>query len=304
MKSQLIPIDRITVLDCVERDENRVADDRDRKSIEASGIQQPLVLIEHGKRLLLAKGLRRLRIAGHIGLTKVPAVIHPLPEKTQPEAYVRELRLVLDMHRQDLMPSQKAEVVETLKRTFGMTNHQVAAYLGIASDSVTNWLAVKQYVPPVVQALDSGRLTMKAARVFIGMSEVGQEEIWRQHAPDLMGTSGNAMHRTLRKTYPPKEFPDLYRKPNVVAERLARRGGKRTGVARPSLSTEEKRRLLASFEMKESEVREGKDELAQLKAEITAAIAPISAIIRSPELWSLVPEETREEFSRFAEVFI
>lgn len=96
MKSQLVSIDRITVPDFVERPLSKVADDRDRQSIAAVGIQQPLVCIADGERLLLAKGLRRLKIARSLGMGKVPVITADLPRGYDAETYVRELRLALD----------------------------------------------------------------------------------------------------------------------------------------------------------------------------------------------------------------
>lgn len=303
MKSELIPTDRITVLDFVERPLSKVADDRDRRSIEQLGIKQPLVLVRDGDRLLLAKGLRRLRIAKSLGLGKVPCVV----EKARggsPADYVRELRLVLQEHRQDLFPSQKCGLVNELKDRFGMSNKQVAAYLGIDADSVTNWLAVGNYIKPVVEALDSGRLTMQAARVFDGMTEDGQAKVWSLHGSDLAVLPGGGMHKAIRAEYHPEKFAHFYRQPELVADRLQRKSGKRKAKTRPKLTDNEKRRMQSSLDMKELEIREGNEELKAMKAEIAATVPMVAAILRMPVLTAMVPEEMRAELERFAEIFV
>ncbi len=208
------------------------------------------------------------------------------------------------MHRQDLLPSQKCALVEELKARFKMQNKQVAAYLGVDQDTITNWLAIRNYIPEVAQAVDSERLTMVAARVFDGLSTKGQEIIWKRHEKDLTGSGKNGVHKRLRALYPPADHPTYYRQPGLVAERLARKVAKRKSKGTPTITTNEKRRLMSSVEMKEIELREGVEEERRLKAEIQASIAPLAAIMRSEKLMALVPEETREELERFAEIYI
>jgi len=307
MSKQVLPvrIDRITIPEFVERTDSKVRDDLLRKSIEQGGIQQPLVLVPYGDSLLLAKGRRRLLIARALGHATVPAVLEPAPDGVDPETHARRLRFVLTFHRQDLVPSQKGEIVHTLKERFGMTNAAVAAYLGIAPDSVTNWLSVKHYIPAVVAAMDANALTMNAARVFDGMTEEGQRDVWKKHGKQLLTGDAFAMHRELRAKYPPDLFPRYYRQPELIAQRLAtaRKQGRRKSTKRRGITSAEKRRLLNSVDLRETELRDGKEELKRLKAEIQAAIVPIGAILRNDELLARLPEEIREEFQRFGEVY-
>lgn len=303
MKSELISTDRITVLDAVDRPLSKVPDDRDRRSIEQFGIRQPLVGVRDGERILLAKGLRRLRIAKSLGMGKVPIVLEDAPKGFTPADYVRELRLTLQEHRQDLFPSQKCSLIMELKKRFGMNNKQVAAYRGIDPDSVTNQLAIANYIRPVVEALDSGRLTMQAARVFDGMTEEGQEEVWRRHGADLSVLPGGGMHKSIRAEYHPDKFAHFYRQPELVASRLSRKSGKRRTKGRSALTSNEKRRLQSSLEMKELEIREGTEEYKAMKTDCVSAAPIVAAIRRSDNLRGFVREETMAELERFAEVY-
>jgi ParB/RepB/Spo0J family partition protein len=300
MKSELRNTDSIQIPEYVIRAGSKVDDDQLRQSIEKSGIKQPLVLV--GDRL--ADGLKRLRIAQLLGIARVPVVYDDVPAGRDPDAYIRELRFLLDEKRQDLLPSQKADLIIKLKAMFSMNHTQVAAYLGINQDSVTNWLAVKQYIDPVAQAVDQGLVTMHAARTFDGLTEAGQRFIWRHHRQELMTEAGGRIHKALRKQYSPASHPEFYRNADLIKQRLERKGGKRKGRSRPTITREEKRRLLTSFEMRELELKESEAELHQLKAEIQASITPIAAIMRHDKLWSEVPAEMREELERFAEVYV
>lgn len=299
MKTTHLSPDQLTILPVIaERSQSRVADSFLRNSIAKGGIQQPLIAVRDGERILLVKGVRRLRIARALDMKRVPVLVYDAPEGADVERYVKELRFVL-FHRQDLMPSQKAALVATLKERFQMTNAQVAAYLGIASDSVTNWQAAQRYLPPIVAAMDAGRLTMQAARVFDGLTETGQKAIWKAHSKDLMA-SGATAHKRLRAQYPPASFPDFYRDAGLIAKRLKMKGGKR---ASRGMSPGEKQRLADSCEIKEIEVREGKAKLLTMERQIKAAIPLVAAVLRNPEVLALVPAEMRPELERFGEAY-
>jgi ParB/RepB/Spo0J family partition protein len=311
MKTQLIPISQLDAPSEWHRKPSKVDDDALRRSIEegeaqkpGAGIQQPLVVLPNGgKRFLVVDGIRRMKVAGLLGVDKVRVVVDEPPAGEDPKAYARRLRFLLDELRQDLRPSQRAELIEKLKSQFGMSNLDVSQYLGVDQDSITNWLAIRRYIPEVVEAMDRGLLTQQAARVFDGMSERGQKRIWKTHADDLMG--GALRHRELRAMYGPTEHPDYYRDPEKIQRRLTKKGpGKRAKVARPSFTPAEKRRLSTSFEMKEIELRTAKDELQQYGREINASIPLVAAITRNERLWAMVPDEMRDELSRFAEVYV
>ena len=305
MKNALIPISQITIPDDVERDTLRVDDDLLAKSIQHGGIQQPLVVLETGKgRYTLIDGLRRIRAAVAVDITKVPVVVDVVPKGQTVEDYCRQIRFILDTHRQDLLPSQKAELIETLKTTFGLNSSQVAAYLGIDPDTVTNVMALKKLIPAVVDAIDSGRLTMQKSRVFAGMSELGQQKVWKAHQKELTTISGGKLHKELRAKYPPEAFPSYYKDAPAVAQKLARKSGKRKSAARlPVVSKSEKAALLNSVEMKEIELRDAQEELKSLKTWINASIPIVSAIMRNPKLLELVPDDMVDELSRFEEIY-
>lgn len=302
MRTALLSPDDIVVPEYVDRPYSKVKDDLLRKSIEQGGIHEDIIIMEGSNKLV--DGLNRLRIARAIGMPKVPVAFHELPEGRDEDDYIKETRFMVDELRQDLLPSQKASMITELKTRFNMTHGQVSAYLGIAPDSVTNWLAVKSYIEPVVEAMDAGRLTMQAARVFDGLSEKGQKHIWRHHSKELMSESGADAHKTFRKLYPPESHSEFYRAPELVAQRLKRVHGKRTSRTRHNITADEKRRLMSSFELREGELKLAKDEEKQYREEIAASIPILSAIIRTEALWSMVPKEMKPELERFQEIYI
>lgn len=304
----LVPVAQITVPKDFDRWGDSKTDDGILvKSVEKGGVQQPVILLKVGDELRLIKGSRRLGAAKAIGVPKVPAVIDSLPEGEDVESYSRKLRFILDEHRQDLLPSQKAELIVKLKETLHLNNGQVAAYLGVDADSITNWLAVRRYVPEVVSAMDSGALTMQVARVFDGMSPEGQRHVLMEHREELTTKRKAGVHKEIRSLYPPTKFSSFYQNADKAAARLksAKSGAKkkRNVKARQTFSTDEKKRLLNSVGLKEDELAELKAESKDLKEECIATGPIIAAILRNPKLKKAVPENMLPELERFAEVY-
>ncbi len=301
---QLIPVQQIVVPPEVVRDrESKVDDDILAKSIREGGIQQPLLVLVQGDHYSLVNGARRLNIALALGISKVPAVVAVLPDGEDASTFTRRLRFALHEHQQDLMPSQRAELVVKLKAMLGLNNQQVAKHLGVDNDSITNWLAILRYVPEIVKVIDAEMLTMKRARVFDGLTEEGQRFLWARHAKELCFGKGD-VHKELRAKYPPLQFRALYRQPEKIAASLTRKQGARKAAARPDYSAGEKKKLLGSVEMKQSEVAALRMEASQLLAEIRAAAPIVAAALRNKALLALVPKSMIPELERFAEEYV
>lgn len=307
MKTQLIAIGLLDAPHEWHRNKSsKIEDDQLRKSIQTgeeenagAGIHQPFIVLRNGKRFLLCDGIRRMKVAGLLGIEKIPAVVEELPKGAELMDHGRLLRMIAEL-RQDLRPSQRAQLIVKLKAQFSLNNTGFAQYLGVDQDSITNWLAILRYIPEVVEAMDRDQLTQQAARVFDGMSEKGQRHVWKKHAEELQNSAGGKMHKELRKLYPPKTHGDFYREPDKIASRLSKKGpAARRKVAKPSFTPAEKQRLRTSFEFRDAELVDAREDLKTLKAEITAAIPLVSAIRRNENLWSLVPEEMQPELDEF-----
>lgn len=304
-KAVQTPIGDIVVLPFVERPLNKVADHRDMESIKKRGVEQALVCVLHEGALYLAKGLRRLRIATTLKLKTVPTIDYPLPKGRVLEDYIRDLRLATSQHRQDLAPSQKCELVKKLKADFKLNNKQVASYLGIDSDSVTNWLDVDNYIAPVRAALDSGDLTMAKARIFNGLTEKGQETILKERGKEIAATAGRDAHKVIRSLYPPAKNPEFYRNPKLTTDRLKRAtGGSRKVKPRVALTVAEKSRLGNSYELREIELRTATEEVKLIKAANISLIVPVGACLRSEKVRATIPPEILTELERWAEIYI
>lgn len=311
-RGDFVSIDLLDVLPEFERPPVKQDDETLQKSIEAGersgqgGIQQPLAVLEkEDGRYLVVRGTRRRRIALGLGIPKVPIAIFETPTGETPESYAPRLRLILEL-RQDLLPSQRAGLIVQLKKQFKLQNQEVARYLGVDVDSITNWLAVLKFIPEIVEALDADRLTSQAARVFIGLSEKGQRAIWKAHQKSLTFRGAGRRHKPLLNDYPPDKFPDYYVNPEKALRKVkgSKSGAKKKSAPKPSYTQDEKRRLMNSYNFKEEELDAAKEELKSMNAQIRAATPIAAAIIRNKNLWKLVPETMKPELERFAELYV
>jgi len=221
-----------------------------------------------------------------------------------PEEYRDRMRFILDEHRQDLFPSQRAMLIKTLQKNFDMNNRQVGEYLGVDAKTIANWLMVDSYIPEVTRAVDAGEITQHAARVFEGMTETGQRKIWRTHHEDVKTITPSKLHRTLREKYHPKDYVNFYVRPEKVTRQLEQVHGKRTARRRrPIITKAERNNLFSDIELREAELRDAERDLEKYKLEITLAARIIRAILQNDRLLPLVPSAAREEFERFAEIY-
>ena len=115
--------------------------------------------------------------------------------------------------------------------------------------------------------------------------------------------NGKAIHKHLRKIYDPKAQPSLYNNPEKAARSTANRKANRKAKNRPSYTQDEKKRLLKSVELKESELAELKTEYKELKKDCVDCAKTIGAITRNKKVFDAIPENIREEFERFLEVY-
>ena len=95
------------------------------RSIQSSGIIQPLVIRPIGSRFQLIAGERRWRAAQRAGLTKVSAIVRQVPDEL-----ALEMTLVENIQREDLNAIEAARAFERLMDEFQLTQEMVAERTG------------------------------------------------------------------------------------------------------------------------------------------------------------------------------
>jgi ParB family chromosome partitioning protein len=91
------------------------------RSIQASGIIQPIVLRPVGNRYQLIAGERRWRAAQRAGLKKVSSIVRQVPDEL-----ALEMTLVENIQREDLNAIEAARAFERLMDEFQLTQESVA----------------------------------------------------------------------------------------------------------------------------------------------------------------------------------
>jgi ParB family chromosome partitioning protein len=141
------------------------------RSIQASGIIQPLVLRKMGPRFQLIAGERRWRAAQRAGLQRVPAVLRDIPENQ-----VLELTLVENLQREDLNPVEEARAFDRLLNEFHMIQEEVATRTGKDRATISNSIRLLRLEKPILDLMEDGRMTAGHARALLGVTDPAERQ--------------------------------------------------------------------------------------------------------------------------------
>lgn len=140
------------------------------RSIEETGILQPLVVVPEGNHYKIVVGERRWRAAQKIGLTKVPAIVRQLSEEEQIEA-----SLVENLQRKDLNPIEVALSYQKLIQELNYTQEEVAKKVGKDRSSVANSIRLLKLPPEVQKMVAEDKISMGHARALITLDTPDQQ---------------------------------------------------------------------------------------------------------------------------------
>ena len=136
-------------------------------SIKASGLLQPITVRgKAGGGWELVAGERRLRAAGRLGWTDIPAVVRDFDDRA-----MLTLALVENLQRSDLNPLEEAEGYQRLIEEFGLTQQQVADAVGKDRTSITNLLRVLTLPAAIRTMVERGHLTAGHARALLPLKD-------------------------------------------------------------------------------------------------------------------------------------
>src|SRR5271167_2231050 len=124
------------------------------RSIQATGIVQPLVVRRVGARFQLIAGERRWRAAQRASLSRVPAVVREVPDEM-----ALEMTLVENLQREDLNPIEQARAFQRLTDEFSFTQEQVAERTGKDRATIANSVRLLRLEEPILDMLEAGRLS-------------------------------------------------------------------------------------------------------------------------------------------------
>jgi ParB family chromosome partitioning protein len=134
-------------------------------SIEKYGVLQPITVrrVEGGYGLVA--GERRLRAAKMAGLSRIPCI---LVDADDTDSSV--LKLVENLHRQDLDFIQEAEALNQLITVHGLSREEVARRIGHTQSAVANKLRVLKLSGEILYLIREAELTERHARALLRLS--------------------------------------------------------------------------------------------------------------------------------------
>jgi len=136
------------------------------RSIQASGIIQPLIVRPMGKRFQLIAGERRWRAAQRAGLGAVSAIVRQVPDEL-----ALEMTLVENIQREDLNAIEQARAFERLMDEFHATQEVVAERTGKDRATVANAIRLLKLEPTIQDWIEEGKLTAGHGRALLAVTE-------------------------------------------------------------------------------------------------------------------------------------
>lgn len=136
------------------------------RSIQSSGIIQPLVLRRAGAKFQLIAGERRWRAAQRAGLHRVPAILREVPEEE-----VLEITLVENVQREDLNPVEEARAYSRLLEEFHMTQEEVAERTGKQRTNIANAVRLLTLDESLLTMIEEGSLSASHGRALLSFAD-------------------------------------------------------------------------------------------------------------------------------------
>jgi ParB family transcriptional regulator, chromosome partitioning protein len=136
------------------------------RSIQASGIIQPVVVRPVGKRFQLIAGERRWRAAQRAGLKQVTAIVRQVPDEL-----ALEMTLVENIQREDLNAMEQARAFERLMDEFNATQEAVAERTGKDRATVANAIRLLKLEQDIQDLIEEGKLTAGHGRALLSVAD-------------------------------------------------------------------------------------------------------------------------------------
>ncbi|MGB9435630.1 MAG: ParB/RepB/Spo0J family partition protein, partial [Candidatus Acidiferrum sp.] len=147
------------------------------RSIQSSGIIQPLVVRPIGKRYQLIAGERRWRAAQRAGLKSVSSIVRQVPDEL-----ALEMTLVENIQREDLNAIEQARAFERLMDEFHATQEAVAERTGKDRATVANAIRLLKLEPTIQDWIEEGKLTAGHGRALLAVPDSPMRMRYAQRA--------------------------------------------------------------------------------------------------------------------------
>jgi ParB family transcriptional regulator, chromosome partitioning protein len=136
------------------------------RSIQSSGIIQPLVVRMIGDRYQLIAGERRWRASQRAGLSRVSAIVRDVSDEL-----ALEMTLVENIQREDLNPMEAARAYDRLMAEFHLTQEAVAERTGKDRATVANAIRLLKLETTIQSWIEEGKLTAGHGRGLLAVAD-------------------------------------------------------------------------------------------------------------------------------------
>src|SRR5271165_3326252 len=136
------------------------------RSIQSSGIIQPLIVRPMGNRYQLIAGERRWRASQRAGLKSVSAIVRQVTDEL-----ALEMTLVENIQREDLNAIEQARAFERLMDEFHATQEAVAERTGKDRATVANAIRLLKLEPTIQDWIEEGKLTAGHGRALLAVAD-------------------------------------------------------------------------------------------------------------------------------------
>src|SRR5438552_18698131 len=147
------------------------------RSIQASGIIQPLVVRPIGSRFQLIAGERRWRAAQRADLNKVPVIVRQVADDA-----ALEMTLVENIQREDLNAIEAARAFRRLMDQAQLTQEAVAERTGKDRATVANAIRLLKLEPTIQDWIEEGKLTAGHGRALLAVADAQLRMRYAQRA--------------------------------------------------------------------------------------------------------------------------
>jgi ParB family chromosome partitioning protein len=192
------------------------------RSIQASGIIQPIVVRPVGNRFQLIAGERRWRAAQRAGLRRVAAIARQVSD-----ALALEMTLVENIQREDLNAMEAARAFERLMDEFQLTQEAVAERTGKDRTTVANAIRLLKLEPTIQDWIEEGKLSAGHGRALLAVIDPQLRMRYAQRASRGGLTVRQIERLASRRARGAKEKAEAHVDPNIreALEELARHLG-------------------------------------------------------------------------------
>lgn len=135
-------------------------------SVEEFGVLQPITVRKIRRGYEIIAGERRFRAAENAGLDTIPAIIMNIDEKRS-----ALLALLENLQRDDLSFFEIAEGYQSLIRTQGMTQEEIAVKLGKSQSTIANKLRLLRLYPRTKRLIQDYSLSERHARALLHLTD-------------------------------------------------------------------------------------------------------------------------------------